>query len=118
MAWQNHLYVHLFSTLHNRVEVLHLKPKQHAVAVRFIGTIPDSTVLMLGLKAVQLKDELSILHQLLVVAATMRPATSEQSLIPPAAGFDIRDTDERLRAHGSQANRKDMELSIRPCGRN
>jgi hypothetical protein len=27
-------------------------------------------------------------------------AAAQQMLIPPAAGFDIRDTDERLGAHG------------------
>jgi hypothetical protein len=61
--------------------------------------------MMFDVKAVQLQDELAILHQLLIVAAAVRAAAVEQALIPPAAGCDIRDTDERLGAHGSYTNR-------------
>jgi hypothetical protein len=50
---------------------------------------------------VQLKNEPAILHQLLILAAAVSPAAAQQALIPPAAGFDIRDTNERLGAHGS-----------------
>jgi hypothetical protein len=37
--------------------------------------------------------------------AAMSPSAVQQALIPPAANFDIRDTDERLDAHGSHPNR-------------
>jgi hypothetical protein len=33
------------------------------------------------------------------------PSASQQALIPPAAGCNIRYTDERLGAHGSYPNR-------------
>jgi hypothetical protein len=38
----------------------------------------------------------------------VRAATAQQALIPPAAGFDIRDTDEGLGAHGSYPNRSSL----------
>jgi hypothetical protein len=60
---------------------------------------------MFDCKTVQLEDELAILHQLLILPAAVSPAAAQQALIPPAAGFDIRDTDERLGAHGTYPNR-------------
>jgi hypothetical protein len=60
---------------------------------------------MFDVKAVQLQDEPAILHQLLIVAAAVSPPTAQQALIPPAAGFDIGCTDERLGAHWSYTNR-------------
>jgi hypothetical protein len=56
--------------------------------------------MVFDVKAVQLEDERAILHQLLIVSAAVGPAAAQQALIPTAAGFDIRDTDERLGAHG------------------
>jgi len=56
--------------------------------------------MMLHVEAVQLQDQRPVLHQLLIVAAAVSPAAAEQALIPPAAGFDIRDADERLGPHG------------------
>jgi hypothetical protein len=60
---------------------------------------------MFDLKAVQLQDEPAILYQLLIVPAAVSPAAVQQTLIPPATRFDIRDTDERLGAHCSYPNR-------------
>ena len=78
-----------------------------AAALRKVesAAIADAVVMMFGLKVVQLQDEPSILHQLLILPATMSPAAAQQALIPLAAGFDIRDADERLRAHRSDPNR-------------
>ena len=100
MAGQHDLDTHFGNSPHHRIEVIHLEPEQHTIAVRPVGGIADGTVMMLDLKAVQLQDELAILHQLLIVPAAVSSAAAQQMLIPPAAGFDIRDTDERLGAHG------------------
>ena len=105
MAGQHDLDAHFGSALHDRVEVIHLEPEQHTIPVGFAGAIADKAVMMFDVKAVQLQDELAILHQLLIVAAAVRAAAVEQALIPPAAGCSIRYTDERLGAHGSYANR-------------
>jgi hypothetical protein len=52
-----------------------------------------------------LQDEVAIFHELLIVPPAMSPAAAQQALIPPAAGFNIGYTDERLGAHGSYPNR-------------
>jgi hypothetical protein len=84
MAGQHDLGAHFGGALHDRVEVLHLEPEQHAITIGFAGAIADKAVMMFDVKAVQLQDELAILHQLLVVAAAVRAAAVEQALIPPA----------------------------------
>ena len=40
MAGQHDLDAHFGSALHDRVEVIHLEPEQHAIAVGFVGGLP------------------------------------------------------------------------------
>ena len=101
MAGQHNLGAHFGGALDDRVEVIHLEPEQHTIAVRPVGAIADGAVMVFDFKAVQLEDERAILHQLLIVLAAVSPAAAQQALIPAAAGFDIRHTDQRLGAHGS-----------------
>ena len=89
MAGQHDLDAHFGGALHYRVEVLHLEPEQHTIAVGSVGAIADGAVMMFDFKAVQLQDERAILHQLLILLAAVSPAAAQQALIPPAAGFDI-----------------------------
>ncbi len=105
MAWQHDLDAHFSSALHHQIEILYLKPEQHAVAVGPVGTIADGTVMVLDFKTVQLQDEVAILYQLLIVLAAVGSTAAEKALIPQAAGFDIRNTDERLGTHGLQVSR-------------
>ena len=93
MVGQDDLDAHFGSALHYRVEVIHLKPEQHTITVGSAGAIGDEAVMMFDVKAVQLQDEPAILHELLIVPAAVSPAAAQQALIPPAADFDIRDTD-------------------------
>ena len=101
MAGQHELDAHFGSALHDRVEVIHLEPEQHTITVGPSGAIADGAMMMFDFKAVQLQDEPAILHQLLIFAAAVTATAVQQALIPPAAGFDIRDTDQRLGAHAS-----------------
>jgi hypothetical protein len=105
MAGQHNLDSHFCGALHDRVEVIHLEPEQHTIAVRSVGSIANRAVMVLDFKAVQLQHEPAILHQLLILFATVGSAATQQALIPAAAGFDIRDTNERLGAHGSHTTR-------------
>jgi uncharacterized protein YjbJ (UPF0337 family) len=105
MAGLHDLDLHFDSALHHRVEVIHFEPEQHTIAVGSVGTIANAAVVVFDFKAVQLQNEPSILYQLLILPAPVSPSAAEQALIPPAAGFDIRDTNERLRAHGFHPNR-------------
>lgn len=101
MAGKHDLDTHFGRALHYGVEVLHLEPEQHTIAIGFVGAIADGAVMVLDFKVVQLQDEAAILHQLLILPAAVSPAAAQQALIPLAAGFDVGDTDERLGAHGS-----------------
>jgi hypothetical protein len=83
----------------------HLEPEQQTITVGSVGAIADGAVMMFDCKVAQLQDKRAILHQLLILPAAVTPAATQQALIPPAAGFDIRDTDERPGAHGSHPNR-------------
>ena len=102
MPRHNNLNLHLCRTLHDSVEVVHFEPKKYAIAIRPVGAIGNRPVMMLNFEAMQLQDQRSILHQLFILLAAVRATATEQALIPAAAGFDIGDTDERLRAHGSK----------------
>lgn len=57
MAGQDDLDSHRFRTGQCRVEVVDLKPQEHAVSVRLEIGIPDLTVVMLNLPMVQLEDQ-------------------------------------------------------------
>lgn len=105
MARQYDLDTHFGSALHYRVEVFHLEPEEHTIAVGFIVAIADVAMMMLDFKAVQLQDELAILHQLLILRAAVNSAAAQQALIPLTAGFNIGGANERLGAHGPQLNR-------------
>ena len=100
MAGQNNLDTHFGGALQYRVEVFHLEPQEHTIAVGSVGAIADRAVMVLDIKAVQLQNERATLHQLLILLAAVNPAATQQALIPATAGFDIRDTDERLGTHG------------------
>ncbi len=99
MAGQYDLGAHFSSTFHYRVEVINLEPEQHTITVGSISAIADEAMIVLDFKTVQLQDERAILHQLLILPAAVSAAAAQQPLIPPATGFDIRDTDEGLRTH-------------------
>jgi hypothetical protein len=101
MARPHHLDAHFSGALHHRVEIIHLEPQQHTIAVRSIRAIADRAVMMFDFKTMQLQYEPAIFHQLLVLSAAVSPAATQQMLIPPAAGFHIRYTDKWLWAHDS-----------------
>jgi hypothetical protein len=86
MAGQHDLDAHFGSALHDRVEVVHLEPEQHTIAVGSVGAIADGAVMMFDVKAVQLQDEPAISHELFIVPAAVSSAAPQQALVPPAAG--------------------------------
>lgn len=99
MARHHNLNFHLSSALHDRVEVIHFKPKEHSVPIRLVGRIGNRPMMMLDFKAVQLQDKRSIFHELLILLAAVSTAATEQALVPAAAGFDIGNANKGLRAH-------------------
>jgi hypothetical protein len=90
---QDNIDTHVSGALHDTIEVVNLEPEQYSVAIRLVIPIPDPTVMVLHLEAVQLKNKLALYDQLLVGRAPMIAPAAEQALIPAAARFHIGDGD-------------------------
>lgn len=93
MARQENFDAHFGGPLHDRIEIVYLEPKQHAVPVWLVLRIANSPVIVLHLEIVELKNQLPIRYQLLICGAPVIAAAAEQALIPPAARFHIADRD-------------------------
>ncbi len=98
VASQDNLRPEFLSPDHGRIEVLHFKPQQHPIPMNQFR-IPDWPVMMINLPAVQLHQQLTIRHQLLVMTSTVAALTSQQSLVPATARFNVPDTNEGLWTH-------------------
>ena len=99
MAWQHNHWFHFPDPRHRGIEVVDLEPEEHAVAVRLIVAVTDWPVMMFNLEMVELENQGAVRNEPFVVRAAVRALTTEQALIPPAAGFDVGDGDERLWTH-------------------
>jgi hypothetical protein len=98
MPGPNDLDLHFFGAGHGRVEIVNLKPQEHAIAMRQI-LVTDWTVIVSHIPPVQLKDQPSIRSQTLVLGPSVRTSTTKQTLVPAAARFDIVHANQRLWAH-------------------
>jgi hypothetical protein len=99
MARPEDLDSHFAGALDHGVEVVDLEPEQETIAVGPVVAVGDRAVVVLGVEAVELQDELIIEAEPLVVRAAVIAAKAEEALIPAAAGLDVGDRDERLRAN-------------------
>src|SRR5262249_28915484 len=82
------------------IEIVDLKPQQHAVAIGLVVWIADGPVVMFDVKAVQLEDERAIVRdQALIFRTAVITAAAEETLVPAAAGFNVGDGDEGLGTH-------------------
>ncbi len=82
------------------VEVFDLEPQKNSIAATWVSRIADPAMVMLLLPSVQLKDQPPANFQSIVVRPALCTHAAQKLLVPAAAGFDIIDADERLRAHG------------------
>ncbi len=112
MFGQHNFHAHLSGALHHRVKVVHFEPEQDAVSVRLVSGIANPPMMVFHFKAVQLKDQLAIRDQLLVLGASMKTPAAQQALVPSAAGFHIGYCDKRLRSHGSTITRSQPPSGI------
>src|SRR5205823_998064 len=85
VARQDDLGIQLCNSDQCLFEVYYLKPEQHAVAIGPVLRIPDSPMVVLHLKAVELHDQHVVLDQPLILAAAVVRFAPQQPLIPPAA---------------------------------
>src|SRR5262245_49649330 len=99
MARHHHLDLHLLGPGHCRVKVVNLKPEKDTISMGFEIWITDRTVMVLHIPLVQLKDQPPLQDQTFILRTAMRTLTAKQSMIPPAAQFDIAHANQRLCTH-------------------
>jgi len=113
MARQYDLDAHILYPGHGRIEVSDLEPQQDPIAIRLVIGVADLAMFMLDVESVQLEDERTVGHQPLLCAAAMRAFAAEEPLIPPAAGLDVADGNERLRAHPAYISARILKVNVR-----
>ena len=108
MSRKNDFNIHLSRTSDGSIKVVDFKPQQHPVAVGLVIGIPDWTVVMFGVKAMQLKYQCPIRNKPLILRATVIALAPQQFLVPPATCFYITHHDHWLRTytHGGTSNLK------------
>ena len=99
MAWDDNLSFQFRSPCEGRVEIIDFKPQEHAISVWLEARVADGAVMMSYVPVMQLKNEPSVQNKSLVLAAAMGALATKEMLIPPAAGFNITDANERLWTH-------------------
>ena len=99
MARQDELRLQFRGAGDGRVDVVDLKPQEHAVAVGLRIGIADRTVMVFDVPPVQLQDQHSARHQALVFRAAVIALATEQALVPTATRLDVAHADEGLRTH-------------------
>ncbi len=91
MFWPDDLWLELVDTTHGGFEIVNLKPQQNPIAIWLIISIPYRTMVMIGIKTVQLKDKFVPRSQTLVFFPAVIARAPEQVLIPATARFDVGD---------------------------
>ena len=91
------------------------KPQEHAVAIGRVIRITDRPVAVFDLKTVQLEDQRTIRDPTPIFRIAARALTAEETLVPPAARFDIGHRDERLRTHQNLRRRTTYRGLLSPA---
>jgi hypothetical protein len=89
MAREYDLRTQLRGAGNGRLEVVNFKPQEHAISRRETG-IADGSVMMLHLPAVQLKNQLAVRNEPLILRAAMATLTVKETLIPPTSRLQHR----------------------------
>ena len=71
MSWSDDFNLHLIGALNDGIEVFNLEPQQDAVPIRSVIGIPDWSVMVFYLETVELKHELAVPNQSLVLPASV-----------------------------------------------
>lgn len=111
VARHDYLDTHISSALHDCVEIIDFKPQQHAVSVWPVVRVANRTVVVVHLETVQLKNKLSIRHQLFICGAAMSAAAAQEPLIPSAACLHIGYSNQRFGAHAMSVAPNIAELA-------
>jgi hypothetical protein len=93
---------HRLTAFDGGIDVGYFKPKRHPIPVRPLVRIADRNVVMAHQPGMQLQHETPIVNESLIFGPAVGALTSEQSLIPAAAGLDVVHANEGLGAHESR----------------
>jgi hypothetical protein len=78
---------------HGGIEVVKFKPEHDTVTIRTKAWVPERTMLVLYVPAMQLKDKLPIVDEALIFVTAVSAGAAKQLLVPAAARFDIVNAD-------------------------
>ena len=98
MAREDDLRTQLRCAGNSRLEVVNFKPQEHAISRREAG-IADGSVMMLHIPAVQLKNQLAVRNEPLILRAAMATLTVKETLIPATARLNIAHGNKGLWTH-------------------
>ena len=99
MAWHIDLSVQALCACNRRVEVVELKPQEHAVSVWSDVGISDAGMMMLHIPSVQLKNQPAVRNEPLIVGPAMGALAAKETLIPATARLDIGHANKWLWIH-------------------
>jgi hypothetical protein len=99
MTRHDNLDVHFLGAGNSGVEIVDLKPQEHAISVWLKVGIPDVAMMVLHVPSVQLQDQPTVRNQPFILGTAMCALTTKQTLIPATARFDITHANEWLWVH-------------------
>src|SRR5262245_59696364 len=99
MAWHDDLRFHFGGTGHGRIKVVEFKPQEYAIAIGLVIWIPDRSVVVFDLEAVQFENQRALRDQSLIFRASVRALTAQETLIPLATRLDVGYRNEGLGTH-------------------
>ena len=99
MAWHDHLSLQILGACYCRIKVVDFKPEEHAISVGRDVWISNTTMMMLHIPSVQLKNQPATRDQSLILLAAMRTLTAEETLIPTTACLNIAHANKGLWTH-------------------
>lgn len=83
---------------------VYAEPQQYTVSVWRVIAIANPSVMVLNIEAVQLKHELAVRHQALILGAPIIGLAAQKLLIPSAACFDVSSGLKLSHFHHSQGS--------------
>jgi hypothetical protein len=99
MAFLQSLHFEVYSATHGSVEVFELEPQQDAIAVRAKRWIPQRTVLVLRIPAMQLQNQLPVGYKTFILITAVSAGAPKDLPVPIATGLNVVNADEGCQLH-------------------
>jgi hypothetical protein len=98
MTRPNNLRLQLRGTSQGVIEVVNLEPEKDAIPGCDVR-VPDRTMMMLHIPAMQLKNKPAVCNKTVIMRATMITLTTKEPLIPATARFNVAHANKWLWTH-------------------